>query len=118
MSANPLAEVKAVAQAYLDGTAARDVHKLAEAFYSSCNLHSINEQGRLEIVARDRFFWFAEHEGLPPHTSRVVDVRTVHDMGFAEVRFDFPSFAFVDYLTLLRIQGRWRIVSKVYTKVT
>lgn len=90
---------------------------LARAFYSSCNLHSLTDDGKLEIVPRDRFIEFAEAGHLPEHQSEILSVDIVHDMASVKVVFRFPQHAFVDFLTLLRVRGAWTIVSKVYTKI-
>ena len=108
--------VEATLHAYLAG-ARGEQGLLSGAFYSSCNLQSLGEEEKLEIVPRDRFIEFAEAGLLPEHESRIEDVQIVNDMARAIVSFEFKAHAFVDYLTLLRVRGRWTIVAKVYTKV-
>ena len=115
-SDDPRAQVEATVARYLAGAAgARGV--LRDAFYSSCNLHSTDAQGRLEIVALDRFIAFAEAGLLPDHESEVLALDVVGDIASAKVRFTFDSYAFVDFLALVRLPVGWRIVSKVYTTI-
>ena len=102
---------------YLKGAQDGDSALLRQAFYTSCNLHSIDGEGRLEIVALERFLVFSDKKLLPEHTSRILDIECINDMARATVEFEFDSFYFKDYLTLLKIDETWRIVSKIYTKI-
>ncbi|OQA38384.1 MAG: putative lumazine-binding protein [Acidobacteria bacterium ADurb.Bin340] len=36
------------------------------------------------------------------------------DAATAKVVLDYPTFRFIDYLHLLKLEGRWAIVDKVY----
>lgn len=102
---------------YLDGTREASADKLEAAFYSSVNLHSVDGEGRLEIVARDRFVAFAEAGHLPPHTNEITALEVIGDMAWAKVSFDLPDRVFHDVLTLLRLGVGWKNVSKTYTTV-
>lgn len=102
---------------YLDGTREASAERLERAFYSSVNLHSVDGDGRLEMVARDRFVAFAGAGKLPPHQNEVLSLEIIGDMAWAKVRFDLPDREFFDILTLLRLGQGWKIVSKTYTTV-
>lgn len=90
---------------------------IERAFYSSCNLQSVDSQGRLELVPVERFRRFAEAGNLPPHRSDVLDIEVVGNIARATVEFEFESHRFVDFLTLVQLDDDWRIVSKVYTRL-
>lgn len=108
--------VKIAVNNYLSGTREADAEKLQAAFYSSTNLHSLDDQGRLEIVPRDRFIEFTGGGKLPTHTNEIINIEIVNDMALAKVHFDLPDREFIDYLTLLKIKTvGWKIVSKTYT---
>ena len=47
---------------------------------------------------------------------RVVFVDAEGDVGAGKVELDYPQVRFVDYFTLLRIQGEWKIVNKVFAR--
>lgn len=111
------AAVTAVIDMYLNGSRQADAAMLEAALYSSCDLHSITEAGKLEIVARDRFIDFAGAGKLPTHKSKLLQLDIVNNMASAKVVFEFEGHYFVDFLTLLCIQERWRIVNKTYTKI-
>ncbi len=100
---------------YLNGTREASSNMLEAAFYSSVNLHSVDGDGRLEMVARDRFIAFAGAGNLPPHTNEILSLEVIGNMAWAKVRFDLPDREFYDVLTLLKLNVGWKIVSKTYT---
>jgi len=108
---------RATVMDYLEGTTDPSAERLTSAFYSSTNLHSVDSEGRLEIVPRDRFIAFAGAGNLPPHTNELLSLEITEDMAWAKVRFDLPDREFVDILTLLRLSAGWKIVSKTYTTI-
>ena len=109
--------LKAV-MSYLNGTRESSKDKLESAFYSSVNLHSVDNDGRLEMVARDRFIAFASAGKLPEHTNEVLSLDIIGDLAWATVKFDLPDREFFDVLTLLKLKTGWVIVSKTYTTIS
>ncbi|MEO1338795.1 MAG: nuclear transport factor 2 family protein [Myxococcota bacterium] len=89
---------------------------LSDVFYSSCNLQSIDAQGRLELVPLDRFITFAQAKKLPPFSGEILSVDIVDSMARAHVAFRFDGFSFEDFLSLFKLNDRWRIVSKCYVR--
>ena len=90
---------------------------LEDGFYSSVNLHSVDGEGRLEMVARDRFIAFAGAGNLPPHTNEILSLELLGNMAWAKVKFDLPDREFYDVLTLLKLNVGWKIVSKTYAVI-
>ena len=76
---------------------------------------SMDGEGRLEIVSRDRFIQFSGVGKLPGHTHELLAPEVIGDMAWAKVKFDLPDRQFVDVLALLRLSDGWKIVSKTYT---
>ena len=117
MKNDELNKVEECVYLYLNGVQSRNIASLSTAFYSVCNLYSTDSDDKLEIVALHRFFAFIESTGLPEHASKILNSELCHDMASVKVMFDFEHYQFVDYLTLLKINDQWKIVSKVYTKI-
>ena len=38
------------------------------------------------------------------------------DAGAGKVELDYPTVRYVDYFTLLRINGEWKIVNKIFAR--
>ncbi len=47
---------------------------------------------------------------------RIVFVDAEGDAGAGKVELDYPTVRFVDYFTLLRIDGEWKIVNKIFAR--
>ncbi len=48
---------------------------------------------------------------------RIVLVDITHDAAVVKVDLDYPDRHLVDYLSLLKIDGRWKIVNKIFTNL-
>lgn len=115
-----LAEISGVLQTYFDGLYEADVGKLASAFHPGAHLYHINADGR--AVIRSRAEWLKQWEGRPSARSkgserrdRIVSIDFSGPVtAFAKVECQLPPSYFVDYLTLVREDGQWRVVSKVF----
>jgi len=88
---------------------------LHSAFYSSTNLHTVNEEGELHFIPRDNLVSMAKSGSMPEHKSEILSVEVTNDMAFAKVHLDLPDRDYFDYLTLLKLNSGWKIVSKTYT---
>jgi hypothetical protein len=114
-----LTAIEAVVKLYLDGVHEGDAAKLAGVFHPTGALTGIRD-GAFTIMPRDT--WLdgvrsrpsAAAQGLPRHdhvlTIDVADPVTA----FVKLRCAIPPRFFIDYLSLLKIDGRWQIAQKVY----
>jgi len=111
--------VIATVNCYLAGIADADLarERIGSAFYSSTNLHSLDDNGELMLQPIDSLVQTVLLGNVPPHKSEVLTVELTHDMAFAKVHLDLPDREFYDYLTLLKLNVGWKIVSKTYTTV-
>jgi len=71
---------KAVVMDYLESTTKASAKRLTRAFYSSTNLHSSDNEGRLEIVPRDRFIRFTGADNFPKHSNQLLSIEVIEDM--------------------------------------
>ena len=111
--------VKAAVNNYITGINDVEVaeERIQAAFYSSTNLHSLDEDGSLKFQPRDSLIQMVLSGNVPEHKGRIMNVEVTNDMAFAKVHLDFPDRDYYDYLTLLKLSVGWKIVSKTYTTV-
>jgi hypothetical protein len=112
------AGVRAALEHYLAGHATGDgahnalvFHPVAMLFYTD------NGQFR----SRTGVEYIAGFNGQPAadeaqRRRRIVFVDAEGDAGAGKVELDYPQVRFVDYFTLLRINGEWKIVNKVFAR--
>ena len=108
--------IRAAIQRYFDGHATGSASVMRLAFH---------ERARLQFVQDGRYAewslgeYLARLPGQAPddesnRTRRIVAVQATGDAATAEVELDYPAVRFVDYLTLLLIDGDWTIVNKAF----
>ena len=110
--------IQATIQNYLDGFLGQDPSLLRKAFSPHAKLISITEGKVDETLCTD---WFAKVEarrqsGHVPATAQAVisGIDQADGAAVAKVEIKFPTYAFVDYLSLLKTQEDWIIVNKIY----
>ena len=104
---------------YLDGLHEGDTKKLASVFHPVCHLFSNTGD---EFLDWPRDEWFAvvdgrespKAKGLERH-DRIISIDMSDETtALAKVNCAVPPRFFTDYLTLLKLDGGWRIVAKAF----
>jgi len=101
---------------YIKGHATGDGEYFRRAFHPDAKIQG-NRDGKLLSRTREEFAAGApgkpaEDEAL--RKRRIVSVDVVDDAAFAKIELDYPKVKFTDYMTLLKVDGEWKIMSKVY----
>lgn len=109
--------ISAVVHLYVDGMAFANEGALRKAFHPDAAIIG-NYRGALEWMTRDGFIKAVlDQGGAPPGTQPEMDVEMTDIAGDAATVKVIDSFAgerFSDYLSLVKIDGRWVIVNKIY----
>jgi Putative lumazine-binding len=106
-----------VVQLCTDGEAQGDVAKLREAFHADARMFGSLASTRYDVPITELF---ALAESAPADTgnyrSRILSVQQTDDAAVAVVAEEgyWGSVSFIDYLQLARIDGTWKIVSKLF----
>ncbi len=116
------AEIMAGLQDYFDGFYASDVDKLKGVFHPEC--HLISATGG-PLVNDPMEAVYARVAGrTPPAASnqkrldRVLSIdKSGPEAALAKVQIAIGPKLYTDYLNFLRIDGRWQIISKIYSHV-
>jgi len=120
---NPTHEIEQAIQTYLDGFHHGDVARLAAVFHSSSALTQSTAQG-LQILTRDAWLDMVDQRPSPAALGlpRADEVLAIDVLGpstaHVKLRCAIPPRYFTDLLSLLRIEGRWQVVQKVYMTET
>ncbi|MBS0539887.1 MAG: nuclear transport factor 2 family protein [Proteobacteria bacterium] len=119
-----VSEVEKVLQVYFDGLYEGDTRKLGQAFHPASHLYAAGADGK--AVDMPRADWFKMVEGRKSakasgseRRDRIVSIDfSGPTTAFAKVECQIPPRYFTDYLTLLKADGRWQVISKSYHTVT
>ena len=110
-------QITATVTDYMEGIRDGKGARVANAFYSSVNLNSLDPDGNLVLTPRSALEALADSGTLPPNSSEITHIEINNDMALVKVTIDLPTFQYFDLLTLLRLNVGWKIVSKTYTTV-
>lgn len=116
------AEIAEALQLYFDGFHEGDVDTLRKVFHPNAHLYSSPDGG---LVDDDMTAVYARVEGrVAPaakgekRNDRILSIdRSGPESALAVVQITIAPKLFTDYLSLLKIDGRWQIISKTFTFV-
>jgi hypothetical protein len=117
--AGDIEAVEKVVWTYLDGLYEGDTGKLAQAFHEVSHLYSVSDGGVAD-VPREKWLEFVKGRASPKskdlkRTDRIVSIDlSGPETAFVKVECSIHPRYFTDYLTLLKLNGGWKVVSKTY----
>ena len=109
--------IRQVVQLCLDGEAKGDVAKLKEAFHEDARMFGDLAGTRYDVPIQALFDMAAEGPAdTGKYQSRILSVTQVGDAATAMVAEDgyWGTVSFVDFFSLCRINGGWKIVNKTF----
>ncbi|MEL7005995.1 MAG: nuclear transport factor 2 family protein [Bacteroidota bacterium] len=103
---------------YLEGGTNNDFETLKKAFHKEASMQFIGNDGHQSVNAIDFF-----EKGMKPgpkqnRTTKIESIQIAGNAAKATLHIDYETFRFVDYMTLLKIEGEWKVVSKVFYRQT
>jgi hypothetical protein len=104
-------------QLCLDGEATGDVEKLREAFHDDARMFGSLAGERYDVPISTLMEMSARSPADTGHyRSRILSIQQTADAALATVAEEgyWGTVSFIDYLSLARIDGRWKIVSKLF----
>lgn len=111
------AAVRVPLEAYLRGQATGDPAQFRKAFHEDAQLWGLRDGTLIRMtdddyIARAGSGQPAADEAMRRRWIETVDV--TGDVGIAKIVLDYPTAMVADYLQLMRVDGRWQIVNKMY----
>lgn len=109
--------IRRTVQLCLDGEATGDVGKLREAFHPDARMFGSLAGERYDVPITELFDLAASAPADTGHyRSRILAVQRAGDAAVATVTEEgyWGTVSFVDYLSLARIGGTWKIVGKLF----
>jgi hypothetical protein len=110
------AGVRAALNHYIQGHATGDGSHARIAFHPNANLYFIRDGKYAERTSADYAAGFsgrpAADEGQRKRRIESVDITGTAAQ--AKIVLEYPGVTFTDYMTLLKLDGEWKIVAKVF----
>jgi protease I len=110
------AQVRQVVETYLHGLKFNDVASFRAAFWPEAKLLFVRKNGALgQLTQEDWYKGFASVAGKEEEgTLRVLALEVTGLAASVKVEEIYPKERYVNYLSLLKISGEWKIVNKIF----
>lgn len=109
--------IEAVIQDYFEGYQKADVALIKKAFHPNTRLLSV-DQGKLDVTEMNDWLKNLEDRhnrgDIRKGKLTVVSIDQTNESAIVKLKIQFEAFAFTDYLSLLKVDGNWIIVGKIY----
>lgn len=122
MSSDERDAIEQTVRTYLDGLYEGDADKLASVFHETSAL-TYEQDGKLIALPRDQWLKAVRERPAPKAKGLPRDdvILSVDQAGpttaLVKVKCQIPPRFFTDYLSLLKIDGRWVVAQKVFATV-
>lgn len=108
--------VRAALEHYLQGHATGDGAHHRAAFHPEAQLFWVVGDSLRQMTAEQ---YASNASGRPPadeaqRRRRIVSIDISGTAAIAKVELDYPARYFIDYMSLLKIRGEWKIVNKSF----
>jgi hypothetical protein len=112
--------VRAALNGYFAGQSSGDGSHYRRIFLPSANLYSVRDGKLAELPSAE---WIGRATGKPPaddaqRKRRIEYVHIAGDAAAATLVTDYPGGRTTDYMTLLKVDGEWKIASKTWARQT
>lgn len=119
ISLNAQSDYELVAQTvnyYLDGGTNNNYETLKKAFHEDATMKYITKDGYKAVNALE--FFSGMDASKPPQIrkTRIDNITVSGHAANARLEIEYPTFVFVDFMNLLKIDGEWKIVNKIFYK--
>jgi hypothetical protein len=108
--------VRQVVETYLHGLKFNDVPSFRKAFWPEAKLLFVGKNGALrQLTQEDWYKGFASVAGKEEEgTLRILSVEVSGVAASVKVEEIYPKERYVNYLSLLKVSGGWKIVNKIF----
>ena len=111
------AAIEATIQLYIDGGSTGDAEKLGEAFHESGGMYGSVGGQRFDVPFDKLIAMFEEAPlGSDAYQARITSVEQIGDAALVRLEEEgcWGSVSFVDWFSLAKIDGTWKIVNKTF----
>lgn len=125
MSSAQVNDILAVVQIYLDGLYEGDTAKIRQSFHPASSLFAVAADGKLVNMPREEWCKMVEGRASPKASGLTreheqilsVDI-TGPNTALVKLNCAIAPRFFTDYLSLIRLDGRWVVINKTFVAET
>lgn len=109
--------VKETVQNYMDGGTYGDTAKMAKVFHPTATMKFIDlKTGEFRDVPIAKYLEGGKANAgkKSDRTTKIVNIDIAGTAAQAKLELEYATFKFIDYFNLLKINGEWKVVSKIF----
>lgn len=111
--------IRAAIQTYFDGLYESSADKIRTAFHANARITGYLPDGFHEIPVNDFAAFVASQQPSPkasgaPARLEIIALDIAGNTAVARVRDDYLGMTFLDSLSLIKVDGTWRIYNKLF----
>ena len=110
-------KVKSILYDYIDGTANGEIARIKNAFEKNSALYTIGKNKELVRRPSETYIGYFKEGKKNKRKGQITYVDIVNNAATAIVEVVMGSRTFTDYILLLKIEDKWKIINKSYTFV-
>ena len=114
-SVNEFESVNAIVQDYFDGLHYGDVAKLRAIFHADAFLKASGSRRSLEQWLSDVANRQVPSQQGRSYEFKLLSIEVIKDQAMVKLKCPLFEHCYIDFLGLLKEDGRWKIVTKMYT---
>ncbi|MBG6129433.1 protease I [Aquimarina sp. EL_43] len=99
---------------YLDGGTNNDFETLKKAFHTNATMKFISKDGYKEVNALEFFKKVMKPGPKQNRKTKIASIDITGNAAQAKLEIEYETFAFIDYMNLLKVDGEWKVVSKIF----
>lgn len=101
---------------YFKGQATGDSAYMRKAFHPDAKIMGFSD-GKLTVIPIEQYYSFFKGKPADDEAKRKRTIESVEITGSAAIVkavIDFPTVKYTDYLSLVKIDGEWKIVHRIF----
>ncbi len=102
---------------YLDGGTTNDFETLKKAFHETATMKYIRNDEYTEVNAIKFFGDVMKPGPKQDRKTRIVSIDVTGNAAHAKLEIEYDTFYFYDYMNLLKVDGEWKVVSKIFHRL-
>ncbi len=108
------AQIEKTVSYYLDGGTNNDYETLKKAFHKNATMKYIAKGTYKEVNALEFFKRVIKPGPKSNRKTKIAYINVTGDVASAKLEIEYATFSFIDYMNLLKIDGEWKVVSKIF----
>jgi len=101
---------------YADGAANGQPEIVAKAFHTSAYMKFVKDDSLVDVPIKEYFTDYIKAGVQQDRTATINNIDITGSAASVKLTIDYATHQFIDYFNLLKINGQWLIVSKIFTR--